>query len=562
MITDVKVLAQQTKNIRVLYVEDEDAVRDQTMMIFDILFKSVDVAFDGEDGWQKYQHSHYDIIFTDISMPRMDGLEMSRRIKEDNPMQKIVIISAYNITDYLLKAIELGVDGFLLKPIKMDKMMLTIKKLADSILAGKIMKHYRKKLEKEVNKKAEIIQKQVITDKLTGLQNRFALNKALENGSEDRALVLINIDNFDSINVVYGYECGDKSIVFLSKLLMKNMIDNATLFYLGNDEFAIICDASEHDLMSYSKNLQELVSESVVNLNDNEIKFTVTIALAGGSNDLLKHAYIALKEAKQQGKNLIKAYSKDLLIEKLQAQIQEYSPIIRDAIDKSHVVPYFQAIVDNRTNEIHKYECLARIVNADETYSPFEFINVAQIIGLLPEITKVMIDKSFKVFEHNDYTFSINITEVDLNNNYLKEYFLGKLLEYNIDPSRVILEVLEGISVTGATNSLEQLMALKDMGFGIAIDDFGAENSNFERVHSMNVDFIKIDGSFVKDIDTNTKSYSIVKTITDFAKSIGAEVIAEYVHSQEVAYAVEALGIEYSQGYYFCEPKQELCNAV
>jgi len=419
MITEVKLLSEQTKDIRVLYVEDEAVVREQTMMIFDILFKSVDVAVDGEDGWQKYQKSSYDIVFTDINMPRMDGLELSRLIKEENPMQKIVIISAYNATDYLLKAIEIDIDGFLLKPIKMDKMMLIIKKLADSISAGKIMKHYRKKLEEEVNRKTKIIEKQVVTDKLTGLQNRFALNKTLESIEENTVLVLFNIDNFDSINVVYGYECGDKSIVFLSRLLAKNMIEDSHLFYLGNDEFAITCKQPENELMTYVKNLQETVAESVVKLNDNDIQFTVTIAIARGSKQLLKHAYIALKEAKHQGKNIIKTYSKDLLIEKLQAQIQEYSPIIRDAIDKNYVVPYFQAIVDNRTHKIHKYECLARIVNTNKIYSPSEFINIAQILGLLPDITKIMIDKSFQVFENNEHTFSINVTEIDINTNYL-----------------------------------------------------------------------------------------------------------------------------------------------
>ena len=282
----------------------------------------------------------------------------------------------------------------------------------------------------------------------------------------------------------------------------------------------------------------------------------------GGGNELLKHAYIALKEAKHHGKNSIKTYSKDLVSEKLQAQIQKLSPIIREAIDKNQIVPYFQAIRDNRTKNIAKYECLARIVVGTKVYSPFEFINIAEKIGVIAEITKIMIDKSFKTFQNNDYTFSVNITEIDLDNNYLQEYFIQKLQEYNIEPSRVVLEVLEGISVTGAKNSLEQLAALKKLGFSIAIDDFGAEHSNFERVHTMQVDFIKIDGSFVKNMDTNAKSYSIVKTINDFAKSIGAEVIAEYVHSGKVAQMVEELGIEYSQGYYFSEPKGELIHAV
>ena len=137
---------------------------------------------------------------------------------------------------------------------------------------------------------------------------------------------------------------------------------------------------------------------------------------------------------------------------------------------------------------------------------------------------------------------------------------MQKLKEYGIVPSRVILEVLEGISATGAKDALQQLTDLKEMGFCIAIDDFGAQNSNFERVHSMQVDFIKIDGSFIKNINTNSKSFSIVKTITDFAKSIGAKTVAEFVYLKDVQEIVAELGIEFSQGYYFSEPKMELLS--
>ncbi len=177
---------------------------------------------------------------------------------------------------------------------------------------------------------------------------------------------------------------------------------------------------------------------------------------------------------------------------------------------------------------------------------------------MIPDITRIMIDKSFKAFANNAYEFSINISEFDLNDGYLRKYFQEKLQQYNIDASRVVIEVLEGISAIGAKNSLEQLLELKADGFAIAIDDFGVQNSNFERVHSMQVDFIKIDGSFIKNIYKDPKSYNVVKTITDFGKSIGAKIIAEYVHSKEVQDIVVALGIDYSQGYYFSEPLQSI----
>jgi len=559
MSINMKELAKQTKDIGVLYVEDEDSVREQTMMILEMLFDNIDSAFDGEDAWQKYQKSDYDIVFTDISMPRMDGLELTEHIKDINPLQKIIIISAYNTTEYLLKAIELGADGFILKPIKMEKMVLSIKKLSDSIIASKFMQNYNEQLQKEVEEKTKTIKKQVITDKLTGLQNRFALNLLLDNLTQEKSLILINIDNFDSVNSIYGYDNGNKVIRFLGALLSEKLLDTAQLFYLGSDEFAIILDELDvQKLQTYALDLQLLVSSSFVLLDGNKLKGTITLSIAQGKEELLKYAHIALKEAKSNGKNRIKVYTKELNVEKLQHQIHKYSPIIRDAIEAGNVVPYFQPIIDNKTKKVTKYECLARIVDAEQVYSPFYFIDVAQMIGLVTEITKIMIDKSFKVFSKNDYDFSINITETDLNDNYLYDYLSKKLQEYSIDSSRVVLEVLEGISANGVSHSIQQLQGLKEVGFSIAIDDFGTQNSNFERVNAMNVDFIKIDGIFVKNIATDEKSYSIVKTISEFSKSIGAKVIAEYVHNEEVQKRVEELGIEYSQGYYFSEPKKNL----
>ncbi len=560
MNSEIQELVKQTKEIRILYVEDERDVREQTMMMLGVLFDHVDVAFDGEDAWQKYQSGSYDIVFTDISMPRMDGLELSRNIKQSDPFQKIIIISAYNTADYLLEAIEIGVDGFVLKPIKLDKIVLTIKRLVDSILSKRIMQAYRENLEKEIIEKTRIIQEQALSDTLTGLQNRFALNRRLDSIKEPHILIIINIDNFDSINTVYGYENGNFVISSLANILSTNMLDKASLYYLGRDEFGILCDGSyERDVIErYAKELQAIIHQSVITLNGNSLKGTVTIAIAKGEKNLFQQAHMALKEAKKEGRNRIKFYDQNLKIEKLQSKIQEFSPIVREAIDSDSIVPYFQPIVDNKTKKINKYECLARIVSNNEIYSPYYFIDIAEMIGMLPNITRVMIDKAFQKFQHNEYSFSINITEIDLNDNYLRDYLKEKVQEYKINPSRVILEVLEGISATGVDASLKQLKSLQELGFSIAIDDFGTQNSNFERVNAMQVDFIKIDGAFVKNIATDEKSYSIVKTITEFSKSIGAEVIAEFVHSQEVQNLVEKLDIEYSQGYLFSEPKPEL----
>ena len=284
------------------------------------------------------------------------------------------------------------------------------------------------------------------------------------------------------------------------------------------------------------------------------VKFTATIVLATGKKDLLKHVHLAFKETRAIGKNRIGTYHHDSGLEEHQKMLQSSMYILSEVLVNDMVVPYFQAIVNNKTQDVEKYECLARIIHNDEVLTPDFFIETAELTGLLPDITRIMIRKSFKYFKTRTEDFSINISEQDLNNNYLYEFLQDNIDKYSIKPSRVVLEVLEGVSTNGAEKNFDQLIALKELGFKLAIDDFGAQNSNFERVHKLKVDYIKIDGSFIKNIDTNTMSYQVAKTITNFSKSIGAKVIAEYVHNESVQNKIIELDIDYSQGYYFAEP--------
>jgi len=552
-------LQSETKNLNTLYVEDEEECRIQTKEILQLLFNNVDTASNGKDAWDQYTLSSYDLVITDIKMPEMDGISFITRIRELNENQKIIIISAHNDAEYLIPAIELGVDSFIIKPIQMVQLEKTLLKVAKMIHTERLLGIYQEHLEEEVEVKTAELVKKIVTDDLTGLLNRKALNKMLFK-SRYKIILLINIDNFETLNLTYGYESGDLILRKVSEFLKIHKPEEATLYRIEGDEFAFLfMNGSIEKIIEYAYILKELISNYTISINNNDVKLTLTTIVADGKENLLNKAHIALKESRKKGKNRIDIYKEGLPIEILQARIARYMPFIKESLIKNYVVPYFQPIINNKSMKIEKYECLARIVdNQGRVYTPNTFIDIAQLTGMLPDITKIMIDKSFAAFEENDFNFSINITENDLNDGYLEYYLAGKLYEYNIDASRVVIEVLEGISANGAQQSLNQIQKFKEKGFCIAIDDFGAQNSNFERVNSMSVDFVKIDGSFIKDMDTNENNYKVVKTITDFSKSIGAKVIAEFVCSQAIFEYVLNLGIEYSQGYYFAQPQREI----
>lgn len=216
---------------------------------------------------------------------------------------------------------------------------------------------------------------------------------------------------------------------------------------------------------------------------------------------------------------------------------------IRSAIEEEKVIGFFQPIYNTQTKQIEKFECLARISDDGDLVSPVRFMEACKMTGTLSLITRRIVANAFKVFSGTAYEFSINITSNDINLGYLEEFLLLNVKKCNIDPSRVVLELLEDIVTLTESNMLEQINSLRKKGFQIALDDFGVENSNFSRLLELHPDYLKIDGMFIKDILENEKSSLIVETIVNFCKKSGIKVIAEYVHSEAVLQRVEAMGI-------------------
>ncbi len=178
--------------------------------------------------------------------------------------------------------------------------------------------------------------------------------------------------------------------------------------------------------------------------------------------------------------------------------------------------------------------------------------------GTLSLVTKSVIEQSFKKFSNTDYEFSINITSTDLHLGYLEDQLLKYAKRYGISPLKVSLEMLEDINTLNTPEILAQLNSLRYHGFKISIDDFGSQSSNFSRLLEFSPDYIKIDGSFIKNILTDKKSLVIVEAIVLLCKKSNIKIIAEFVHNADVQVKVDELGIDYSQGYCFGEPKEEL----
>ena len=408
----------------------------------------------------------------------------------------------------------------------------------------------------EIKESQNKIEFMAFHDSLTKLYNKSYLETILDTKKE-KTLILLNINNFSYINTAYGFDIGDEILINVSEILKNNFKVN-TLCKINSDEFALVFEEKIVIEEKISK-IQNYFMKNLIVLGKIKLNITFCYGAVFGKDNLLRKAATALKEAKENGKNRFVIFEENGNVDysKRESFINSTN-LIKNALDNNQIVPFFQGIYNNKGSEITKYEALARIVLEDRLISPYEFLEAAKLSGLLPEITKVMIDKTLQIMTSNNYEFSINITEDDLSEDYLIQYLDEKISLYKINPNRIILEILEGVSSRGKKNHIKQLTLLKSKGFKIAIDDFGAEYSNFERILDLDIDYIKIDAKYIKDIDTNKRSFEIVKAISFFAKNVNIPCIAEFVHNKSVQSFIEELEITYSQGYYFSQPNEEI----
>lgn len=401
----------------------------------------------------------------------------------------------------------------------------------------------------------------VDTPWLDNIQDRDELLKYL-NALPFANLFLVNIDNFSSLNTLYGFNNGDRILDRVISLLDVSKPPNSRLFRVVADEFAIVCSEvlDSTKIVDIAKAIISFFDQIEINL-DEEINIRLSISMgiaAGSSEELLIHAKEALSELREHSRGAFRMYDKYSTFIKKMHENYVWIDKIKEAFESERLFPYFQPIYNNQTNKIEKYECLARIGEEDVVVPPIRFMEASKLTGTLSLVTRVMIERSFAAFSNNNYMLSINITNTDLYLNYLEEFLLKHSRKYNINPNRVILEILEDIESLSSPEILSQLNSLRKLGFKIAIDDFGSSSSNLSRLLEFSPDYLKIDGIFIKDILTNKNSLIIVEAVVHLCKKSNIKMIAEFVHSLEVQQKVVELGIEYSQGYFIGKPTDKI----
>ena len=534
MINNISIL----KNVTILYAEDEKDLREVTHQILKGFTKKQYVAKNGQEGLDLFREheSEIDLIITDVNMPILNGLEMVKEIKKHNLNIPIIVATAFSNKEYLLEAIDIGIDKYVLKPIDISKLL--------QVMSQSLLYHELKDL---------------YIDKLTNLPNRNRLKKDLEQNTNIELMALLDIDEFSTINDLFGEKNGD---------IILHELANSLRDYFNSSDFSIYrMDADKFAIISLNKNLDistfheqcsafaDKIEQDALCINEEEIDINITIGIAKGDGlRAYKYTQRVINYARSKHQRIM-IYNESFNIQESFEENIKWVKQVKIGFRDNLFKAYFQSIVNAKTQEVYKYEALIRYITHDgKEIAPAKFLDVAKRTKLYPNIIKIIINDSFELIKNKNKRVSVNISFDDIANEETTS-FIYEILEKNKEYTNLLeFEILESEEISDFNEVTKFIENVKKFNCSVGVDDFGAGYSNFNLLTLLNIDFVKIDGSLIENITTSKDLEIIVSTIANFSKEFKVKTVAEYVSSEEIYEKVKELGIDYCQGYYFNKP--------
>jgi len=553
-------LYQYSQNMNVLYAEDENLVAEEITEMLKIYFKDVHTVSNGLEAIIKFkENKKIDLIITDIIMPIKNGIELIRDIRKIDSSIPIIVISASTDSDYLIDAIKLNVNGYIIKPLSYEQFIKVIYSAVQKFILKKENDDYKLNLEKKVVEKTLELENRYYYDSVTELKNRNSILLDIKKYKPNK-LSIIDINNFSGINDLYGYKAGDLVVNIVKKRLLSVSNSECDLYRISADQF-VFMELENNQSMNcddFVKKIQSIIHDYFINITIDEIEIEIAISVTIGISKgidfdtILESADMALQYAKKTKQPYVLFQDK---LRKIINHKKQFDAIklIKKALVEDRVVAFYQPILKSYETT---YEALVRIIDEDgRVISPFVFLDEIKHTSYYIQLTKTMIRKSFENFKNTQHSFSINLSFEDISNINLVKYLKEQIEKFDIS-SQLIVEILESESIDNFVLVKEFIRDMKALHVRIAIDDFGSGYSNFSYILEFEPDYLKIDGSIIKHIDTNHKYLAVAKTIVEFANELNIKTIAEYIHNKEIFDIVESLGIDGKQGYFIGEPKQ------
>ncbi len=512
------------------------------------------------------------IALLDWIMPEMTGFEVVRALhadkhKEGGIPHYLILLTAKNAKEDVVKAIKAGADDYIVKPFNMEELKVRLG-------AGRRIVELTQRLSNALKKAKRLNNFIARFDRTTGLPNHIYLLEQIENicrTDTPYILLFINLDNFKVINQFYGIEDGDCLLNAAGGRLRHCFKDEIFTARRTSDEFALLFPLKGKNFEEF-KRISLAVANKIHNafkapfiISGEEIFLTVSI---GGTiisydddkkepNEYVRRAELALKRAKKAGGNITVIHDSEA--EKELKEKFELERDIEKALKKKEFLMFLQPqfTADGR---VVSAEALCRWRHPERgLISPAIFIPITEEKNLIGQLGKIMIEKACKFIARTDNNFSLS---VNVSPQQFQEKGFTGFLEYileetKIAPERLTLEVTEGMFIKDVQNTINKMERLIDMGFSFSVDDFGTGYSSLLYLKQLPLRELKIDRAFVKELPNDKKDIAIVDTIIDIAENFGFDLVVEGVETKEQVDFLAPRGDMVFQGYYFARPAPE-----
>lgn len=551
----------------ILYVEDNQVTRKMVAHIIQIKFPQIKLllAENGSRGLEIFTDQHPDLILTDIRMPGMNGIRMAKEIKTLDKDASIIVLTATTDSDFIMDAFDIGINHYVMKPINLDKLVAVIQKCLKS-----------KHLERQLRQRDQEIRHMAYHDPLTALPNRLLFSELLhlalaqsQRHEHERplAVLFLDLDRFKAINDTLGHTAGDQLLQAVAHRLKECCRrDRDTVARRGGDEFIILLPDldSTHEAVRVAQNIIDSFAHAFM-ISGHEVFISTCIGISifpcdgADSDTLISNADMAMYHAKENGRNRYHLYNASL--NKQASRRLDMENSLRRGLQRGEFFLNYQPQINVKTGSIVSIEALARWRHPEfGLIPPREFILLAEEIGLIVPLGEWVLrtacaqNKAWQDAGSPPLRVAVNFSPHQFWNHNLAEMVENVLNETGLDPCWLELEVTEGIMLHDVDATICTMNRLSDLGIHISIDDFGTGYSSLSYIKKLPINTLKIDQSFVSDINVNKDDAAIARAIITMAHSLRLKVIAEGVETLEQMQFLYSLNCSVMQGYFFSKP--------
>ena len=553
----------------VLVVDDEFEIQRLFKQIFRKRIRNGELSFqfaqNGVEALEILRESNsIDMILTDIQMPKMDGLTLLTNLAEFECPLKAVVISAFGDMKNIRTAMNRGAFDFLMKPIDFEDLEITINK---TLAFVHDLRAQKQKLQSTLDRLHSL----VFYDQLTGLSNRYGLLQKIAKSIELKrtkgiafAVLKLDVERYPIIKSGFGHTFSDRLLVEIARRLGDWDISSKVVARLESNEFAILLQDVKnlsvienyieqlHHLFNLPVQLDEITVSSKTHIG------AVTSDLEDSQpEDYLRAADTAFDYARNDRERTIffdnSMQQKAIHRVNLEVNLQE-------AIESKQILVFYQPIFSLQTGKIRGFEALARWLTTDQRWiSPLEFIPLAEETGLIVPLGRWLLSEACAQMGRWKAQFpdicpdsiSINLSSLQLINSELLEDIDRSLSSAGLNGESLNLEITESVLMENVETAIDVLAQLRERSIGLSIDDFGTGYSSLSYLQSLPITALKIDRSFIKDIDTNSNSLEITSMIINLSNQLKLKVVAEGIEKDAHTNVLRALSCDYGQGFLF-----------